>query len=118
MHFTKTIGMASLIAASVFCTTAAQADRIKLSGRWLMPNGAGVIVIRKNRWFHPKFGAATIKRGKGSADYEIHYHKHQGTRCAYRMVTTAFGELLNLEVADETQSADFCPSGQLQRVSN
>jgi hypothetical protein len=97
-------------------TTAARPLHRVLNGNWIIGDGEGVLTIRGSRWLHPKYGAGTIRRGEGSANYEVFYDKHQGVRCAYRVMTIAGGEILVLEVADETQSPDYCPRGKLSRA--
>ena len=106
--------LAALIALTGFGS--ASARERKLNGAWIIGDGEGVLVIRGSRWNHPKYGAGTIRRGQGSSNYEVFYQKHQGIRCAYRVMTMASGQILVLEVADETQSPEFCPRGKLSRA--
>ena len=94
----------------------ASARERKLNGAWIIGDAEGVLVIRGSSWNHPKYGAGTIRRGRGSSNYEVFYNKYQGIRCAYRVMTIAEGRILVLEVADETQSSDFCPRGKLSRA--
>ncbi len=82
-----------------------------LNGRWIMGDNA-VLVIRGSDWFHPKYGAASIRKGSGGADIDVYYHRDQATRCKYRVHTAAAGDILVLEAADTGQSIDFCPSGR------
>jgi hypothetical protein len=110
----RSIGIAFVIALGAANAHAQKAD---LNGKWVLADGEGVLVIRGQDWEHPKYGAASIKRGGGAADYEVHYHKHQGVSCAYRVLKVADGEILVLEAADATQSPDYCPVGKLSRVS-
>jgi hypothetical protein len=87
-----------------------------LAGRWVIGNADGVLVISGSNWFHPKHGAASIRRGRDQANFEVHYHQRGSARCKYRITTTAYGEILVLEPA-EMQSPIYCPSGRLSRVS-
>jgi hypothetical protein len=107
-----------LIAVGVLLGIAsAKADRSDLSGKWVLLDGEGVLVIRGSDWEHPKYGSASIKKGTGAADYDVFYHKHQGVHCAYRVMKIADGEILVLEAADATQAGEYCPVGKLSRVS-
>lgn len=117
-HTLKIVSAALAIAIASLPVHAAGAEPNDLNGRWILADGAGVLVIKGASWFHPKHGTGTIKRGRGAADYEVFYTEHQGTRCAYQINTAAGGELLVLDTADATQSPDFCPAGKLSRVSN
>lgn len=110
--------LAAILFAAAICTgaSAASADAGQITGRWIMPDNK-VLVIRGSNWFHPVNGAATIKPGKGAAEYEVFYTAHQGVRCAYRINATAGGEVLVLDAVDSTQSPDFCPNGRFSRVS-
>ncbi|MEI9901701.1 MAG: hypothetical protein WDN31_18125 [Hyphomicrobium sp.] len=109
----KILPIAIVAALAATAATSAQAQGSPLTGRWILGDGAGVLVIRGASWFHPKNGAGRITPGKGAADYEVFYTEHQGVRCAYHVNTVAGGEILVLEAADDTQSPDFCPSGKL-----
>lgn len=109
--------MAFALASLGFVAGAALAEPIKLTGRWILSDGA-ILVIRGGEWFHPKFGTGMIKPGKGAANYDVYYTKQPGVRCAYRVSNVAGGEILVLETADPQQSPDMCPSGKLSRVSN
>jgi hypothetical protein len=84
-----------------------------ISGRWIMPDNT-VLIIRGSEWFHPVRGAATIRRQAGNT-VRVDYHAFQGTGCTYRINTTAGGDILVLETADNTQSPDFCPNGRFSR---
>lgn len=95
---------------------AAKAEPINLNGKWVMGDGEGVLEIRGNDWFHPKYGSARIQYGTGSSDVEVFYAKEQGIRCAYRVNTIAHGDILVLEWADASQSSNYCPSGKLSRA--
>jgi hypothetical protein len=107
--------VAALVVLAGISSASARGER-KLNGVWILADGQGVLVIRGSSWHHPKYGAGTIRKGRGSATYEVFYNKHEGIRCAYRILTIADGQLLVLEVADETQSPDFCPRGKLSRA--
>jgi len=113
--FTKACAAISALTLLASSTIAYAGDRV-LNGTWVIGDGEGVLSIRGSRWHHPKYGAGTIRRGTGSANYEVFYNKHQGVRCAYRVMTIADGQILVLEVADETQSPDYCPRGKLSRA--
>jgi hypothetical protein len=107
---------AALLGAIVLLSASAVANERVLNGTWIIGDGEGALTIRGSHWYHPKYGAGTIRRGTGAANYEVFYDKHQGTRCAYRVMTIAGGQILVLEVADETQSPDYCPRGKLSRA--
>lgn len=111
------LGKAVLLIAFAISLTAANAKERDLSGRWVLLDGDGVLVIHGSDWEHPKYGSGSIKRGTEAADYDVFYHKHQGVHCAYRVMRIADGEILVLEAADATQSPDYCPVGKLSRVS-
>ena len=111
------LGKVVLLIAFAISLTAASAKERDLSGRWVLLDGDGVLVIHGSNWEHPKYGSASIKRGTEAADYDVYYHKHQGVHCAYRVIRIADGEILVLEAADATQSPDYCPVGKLSRVS-
>jgi hypothetical protein len=110
------LGTALLLAFAANLGVASAKDS-DLSGRWVLLDGEGVLVIHGSNWEHPKYGSASIKRGTEAADYDVFYHKHQGVHCAYRVIRIAGGEILVLEAADATQSPDYCPVGKLSRVS-
>ena len=112
------LGKAPLLIALVIGLGVANAKADSdLSGRWVLLDGEGVLVIHGSSWEHPKYGSASIKRGTEAADYDVYYHKHEGVHCAYRVMKIADGEILVLEAADGTQSPDYCPVGKLSRVS-
>jgi hypothetical protein len=120
MNKLKFCATAALSAALMLGAAAnSRADDVALgdlTGRWIIGNADGVLVISGSSWLHPKHGAASIRRGRDAANFEVHYHQHGAARCKYRISTTALGEILVLEPA-ETQSPIYCPSGRLSRVS-
>ena len=111
----KVAGVATAILSTLGMTNAHA--EMPLSGSWVIGNGAGVLVIQGSSWQHPKMGNATVRHGTSSADIQVFYHGAQGIRCAYRAYLTASGEKLVLEPADGSQSPEYCPQGELSRVS-
>jgi hypothetical protein len=115
MSIAKIIASMAVTAILALNVSDARADKV-ISGTWIIGDGTGVLGIHGKTWNHPKYGAGTIQRGAGSANFEVFYNQHQGVRCAYRVMTIADGEILVLESADATQSPDYCPQGKLSRA--
>jgi hypothetical protein len=108
------LAAAVALAAAAGTTTVHAAEGKGLSGRWIGQDNA-VLTIRGSEWVHQSFGTGTIRRLGGNT-IRVDYNGHQGTGCTYRANTTAGGDILVLEIADATQSFDFCPSGRFSRA--
>ena len=89
-----------------------------LNGDWVIGEGSGRVEIRGSTWQHSTYGSASIKKSDGAADFEVHYHDHQGVRCSYRAETVLKGNVLVLTATDKTQSSDYCPSGKFSRIDD
>jgi hypothetical protein len=106
---------AAIVTTALLGTSGAHAQaKNPLNGRWIMADNS-VLIIRGSEWFHPRYGAASIRKGNGAADIEVFYHRDRFARCGYRVHLAASGEILVLETTEQTQSMDFCPSGRFSR---
>lgn len=93
---------------------ASETSQPSIVGRWLMA-GSGILVIEQGGWVHPV---------KGTADFVsfsddrlvVQYPQPASAQCAYRIIFSDGGRVVELIATNALQSDDFCPSGRLTAV--
>jgi hypothetical protein len=87
-------------------------ETLRITGRWLVGQNGGYLVIGKDEWTHSTKGVATLKF-IGTQELLVQYPQQTGVKCSYRVTLLDRGTTLFLEASNALQPEEYCPAGRL-----